>query len=523
MKLSSLRNGRNGASKKPPTLAPVNSSQQLEPVAEPTTGNKLIRTEAFDQPVVLKQTSVWSRAIVWGIVGIALFVGTWAYVAKIEEAVPATGKLEPQGAVQPVQAPVGGVVEEILVRDGQRVQKGDVLLRLDPTATEAQRQSLERVRRSLSQENEFYRSQLTGSAVRSEDVQQFNLPAEMLSLTASRAALQSENQLYRAQLSGSVEGVQLTPEQRQRLESGLSQSNTTIAAAQLDISQLSQQLDQAQSELAAARQKLRIDQSIVDDIRPVVEEGAIARIQLLRQEQEVLGGRAEVDRLTEESERLRYAIAQAREKYQNAIAISRNDLLTKIADNEKQLAEIDSQLNKAIVENEKQIAELDAQLSQAQVTLGYQELRAPANGVVFDLQAKGPGFVANTNEPILKIVPTDNLVAQVHITNQDIGFLDEGMKVDVRIDSFPFSEFGDIKGELIWIGSDALPPTQERPYYSFPAKIKLNNQDININGREITLQSGMSISANILIRERRVMSIFTDLFNRKVDSLKTTR
>jgi hemolysin D len=525
MKLTSRngRNGRNGTAKQPSALAPVTHPEQIESTAENQSEGRLVRTEAFDQPVVLQQTSLWSRAIVWGIVGVASFGVIWASVAKIEEAVPATGMLEPQGAVQEVQAPVGGVVEQIMIRDGERVRKGDVLIRFDPRATEAQRESFEQVRDSLVQENQFYRSLFSAQTPNGIAAGQLDLPQEMLSLAASRTTLAAENRMYQAQLSGSTDGIPLTPEQRQRFESGLMESGSRIAAAGFEISQLRQQLDQAQAQLASARQKLAIDQSIVDNIRPVVEEGAIARVQLLRQEQEVLTGQAEVSRLSEERERLQYAINQAQQQYQNTIAVTQTDIMNRMAENNKRIAEIDSELNKAIIENNKRIAEIDAQLSQANVNLEYQELRAPVDGVVFDLQAKGPGFVANTSEPILKIVPADSLVARVFITNQDIGFIDEGMDVDVRIDSFPFSEFGDIKGELIWVGSDALPPTEERPFYSFPAKIQLDSQTLDINGRDISLQSGMSISANILVRERSVMSIFTDLFSRKVDSLKTTR
>ena len=131
--------------------------------------------------------------------------------------------------------------------------------------------------------------------------------------------------------------------------------------------------------------------------------------------------------------------------------------------------------------------------------------------------------MTNSTEPILKIVPDDALTAKIFITNRDIGFVKEGMIVDVRIDSFPFSEFGDVKGELVWIGSDVLPQDQILNMYTFPAKIRLDRQSIVINGRTVPLQSGMSVSANMKVRNRTVMSIFTDLFTQKVESLKSVR
>ncbi|MEO1147233.1 MAG: HlyD family efflux transporter periplasmic adaptor subunit, partial [Cyanobacteria bacterium J06638_22] len=207
----------------------------------------------------------------------------------------------------------------------------------------------------------------------------------------------------------------------------------------------------------------------------------------------------------------------------NTLALTSTDILTRIADNEKQIAEIDSQINRAIVENEKQISEINSQLSQATLNLTYQELRAPIDGVVFDIQPSGPGFVANTSEPILKVVPSDALVAEVYVTNQDIGFIEEDMTVDVRIDSFPFSEFGDIKGVVTHIGDDALPPDELYQFYRFPARVELEAQTIIVNGREVPLQSGMSVSANIITRNRSILSIFTDRFAQGFDNFRNVR
>ncbi len=486
--------------------------------------SKMVRTEAFDQPIILQQPSVWSRAIALGIAGVTAFTVLWASIAKIEEAVPATGQLQPQSQVQPVQAPVGGVVEEIYVKDGQTVTQGDLLVRLDPTAAAAEQKSLEQVRDSLQRQNQFYRAQLAGSnAPSTTDAQQLNLPPEILSLTVNRAALIAENALYQAQLSGSAEGSNLTSEQRIRVQAGLMESQSRTAAAQLEVSQLQQQLSQTQAQLASAKQSLEIDEKIYGDLVPLLEEGGIQRVQVVRQEQQVIQSRGEVDRLAQEEQRLRYAISQAQQQLSNTMALSSTDLLSKISENNKQIATIDSELNKQILANENQLSDTESRLSQAQLTLKYQELRAPIDGVVFDLQAKGRGFVANTTEPILKIVPGNGLMAEVYITNQDIGFVDEGMLVDVRVDSFPFSEFGDIKGTLATLGSDALPPDQVYPYYRFPARIELSNQTISVQGKEIPLQSGMSVSANIITRKRSVLSIFIDQFSRKADSLKNVR
>jgi hemolysin D len=508
--------------------APPNSAPLAVPTPTPTqnTSPPTPPAKKFDQSVILQQSPTWSRAIIWTIVGVTTFGVVWASVAKIEEAIPATGKLEPQGTVKEVQAPVSGVVKDIYVEDGQRVKKGDTLLRLDSTTAQAQLQSLEKIRTALVQENQFYRQQMaevvSPDRVSAENGQ-LRLPLELVSLTKSRAALGSENQLYRAQLRGSNEGTNFTAEQQQRLLSSRAELNSRVAAAELEVQQLERQMNQTQVQLAGAKDLLGVNQGILNDIEPIVKEGALARVQYLKQQQDVRSGRSEVDQLTIEQKRLQLAIAQAKENQQNTIALTKQDLFAKITQNEQEIAQIDSQLTKAIVENEKRLAEIDSQLSQSRLTLQYQDLKAPADGTVFDLKANTPGFVANSNEPILKIVPNDTLTAKVFLTNKDIGFVKEGMKADVRIDSFPFSEFGDVKGEVIWIGSDALPPDPIRPFYSFPAKVRLDKQSLLVNGKDIPLQSGMSVSVNLKVRDRTVMSIFTDLFTNKTESLKFVR
>lgn len=501
-------------------------THNLNPTPEPFSKPAKSASPKFDQAVILQQPATWSRAIVWAIVSVTTATIIWSFVAKIEEAIPAQGKLEPQGAVKEIQAPVGGVVKSVQVEDGQRVKQGDSLISFDPTAAEAQQKSLDNIRTALQQENQFYRTQLAGAASpQAAELQAaaLKLPAEITSLTKSRAALMAENQLYRTQAAGgTVTGVALTSDQLARLQSSRDELNSRVAAADLEVRQLEKQLIQNEIALANAKDSLAVNQRILDDIEPLYEEGGIARVQYLNQRQEVRSGQAEIQRLNEEQKRLQFAIAQANENMQNTVSLSRKDLLTQIAENEKRIAEIDGQLTKAIVENEKRIDEINSQLSQTQLTLKYQEIKSPTDGVVFDLKA-GPGFVANTSEPILKIVPVDNLVAKVYITNRDIGFVREGMPVDVRIDSFPFNEFGDVKGNLIWIGSDALPPDEIRPYYTFPAKIRLDQQTLMVNGRPVVLQSGMSVSTNIKVRKRTVASIFINLFAKQLDGLKSIR
>jgi hemolysin D len=475
----------------------------------------------FEHPLVLKQTGNWSRAILWILMSVTAFSIVWAYFAKIEEAIPAQGKLEPQGTVKNVQVPVNGVVKAISVKEGQRVKAGDILVSLDPTTAKAQLESLKKIRASLEEEKRFYQAQMgQGDTIFSTPDR---IAPQVLSLTKSRAALAEENRLLQSQLDGSTAGVSMTREQRDRVVSESAESESRAAAARLEVSQLERQLLSIAVQLATAEKTLAINERILNDLTQLTQEGGLSRVQYLKQQEDVNIYQSKVQELTQERERIKLAIAQSEAKVVNTRAVDRKDLSTRVSLNLQKIAEIDTQLTKAVVENNKQIAEVDSQISQANQLLKYGDVRSPVDGVVFDLKVSAPGFVATPTEPILKIVPEDALIAKVSITNQDIGFIREGMLVDVRVDSFPFSEFGDVKGTLISIGSDALPPTQIQPQYTFPAKIRLDRQKLLVKGREVPLQSGMSLSANIKVRERTVMSIFTDFFTKTAESMKFVR
>lgn len=514
-------NGNNGNGSAPTALSLTKSEPKKE--------------KPFDRPVILQQSPVWSRAIIWGIVGAASAALAWACLFQIEEAIPATGQLEPQGAVKPIQSPVAGVVADIKVDEGQVVKAGDPLILLNAEGTDSEIKSLEDQRDQLVEVNQYYRHQLEGNSTASlPDV--FNV--ELINATRDRRALVSENKLFRAQLNGAKNTKTFSPEERQRLKSGLLQGSTSVAAAQAQVMQgekqlrqIEVQLEQTKIQLASAKQTLVLNQEIVKDIEEAHKKGAIARVQFKRQADEVQSGQAEVLRLQQEQIRLLRQMEQiGQEKLQsqaqalNTVATNQRDLLDRIAVNEKQITEIDSQLTKAIVDNRRAIADLNSRLTQANLTRKYQVLKAPVDGVVFDLQPSGPGFVVNASEPILKIVPSESLKAKVYITNKDIGFIQTGMPVDVRVDSYNFSEFGDIKGKIESIGSDALPPTEVRQFYSFPAVVELDAQTLQTRGRrELDLQSGMSVSVNIKVRNRPIISLITDRFSKEEDGIKHLR
>lgn len=556
-------------------LAPINKAQASSALS--VAAKSHIAPRQFEQTVLLRPSPKWSHWTLAGIIGVTVFTILWAWFAKVEQVVPAMGQLKPEGKVKEVQIPTSGVVEEVKVEEGQRVKKGDTLLVLDSTTSEAQLESLKNIRQSLTQENKFYRA-LMGDEIAPDEVDQslakVNLPREITYLARNRAELQGENELLKAQL-GDNKG-NLTTEQQIRLRNAQAEVRSRTAAARLEVEQLEKQLNQNQVQLADAREKLntarqvlreiqqrnekgrlqaeeslKIEEKTLESIRPLVKEGAIAGLQLDRQQQEVndrratmieqqaqgkiehdnqkqevITAQAEIDRLQQESQRLSLDINQAREQLINTTATSDKDTLDTIAANQQRIADIDTQLNRSIVENDKRIQEINSEMSSAEQTLKYQTIPAPVSGLIFDLEAY-PGYVppaGQAAQPILKIVPEDNLIAEVFIRPEDIGFVREGMPTDVRITAFPFGEFGDIKGSVTFIGKDALEPEQPYDFFRYPAKIKLDQQFITIKGEDKTLQSGMSVQANIRVKENRtVMMLLFDQFFTGLDKFKNVR
>ncbi|OCQ88982.1 hemolysin D [Nostoc sp. MBR 210] len=518
-------NGNNGNGKhhsETPTESPVLTS--VKKVSQQPLINQ--RFDNFEQSVVLRQSPVWSRTIMLTLIALAGFGIAWAFIAKIEQVVPATGQLKPQGTVKEVQAPVNGVVKAVYVKDGQKVNQGDLLLTFETVATIAELNSLIQVRNSLIRENQIYRRLMNSSYTVGSELEflRSRLPTDAVFLLKSRAALVAENELLRKELRNSSSTQGLGVDEQQRLQVSKLELATRANAAQLEIEKTKKQLTQNQVKIADTQSSLAIQQQILNKLKTLAEEGGISQLQYLNQQQQVQTLEAEVAQLQEEDKRLKYEIERGRQELTNTVAVSGKNVLEKISENKQRIADIDSQFIKIVLDNEQRLADITSKLSQAQLNLRYQELRAPVSGTVFDVQAKNPGFVANSTQKLLQIVPNDKYIAEVFITNQDIGFVREGMKADVRIDSFPFSEFGDIKGELVSVGSDALPPDETHKFYRFPARVSLDKQALEMNGKKLPLQSGMSITANIKVREERtVMSLFTELFTKQVDSLKEVR
>lgn len=410
----------------------------------------------------LQPSRRWSSWIIWTLVGVAGFGIVWSSFARIDETVEATGKLEPKGTTKDVKAPLGGVVLDILVKDGQPVHSGQVLLEMDTTA----------------------------------------VASKLKALKAVRERVEADLELSRSQLGAAVNPNQLSANQAGKLVALRSEYSSRISAARSGVMQAQANLESALSQLSAKREALKIREQILRDIAPLAAQGAMARSQFMKEKQEVILLRGEVQSLKFNLNRSREALDEAKFKLSNTEAMTKIDFSSKVE------------------ESEKQLAELSSQISEASLTLKYQHIKAPTNGLVFDLKPTAPGFVVQSEVPVLKIVPTDQLVARIFVTNRDIGFVRTGQIVKVRVDAFPYNEFGELSGHVQSIGSDVLPPDETYKFFRFPVTVALNRASLSYKGRELLLRSGMSISANVVLRQRPVIAIFTQQILPFWDSLQ---
>ena len=199
------------------------------------------------------------------------------------------------------------------------------------------------------------------------------------------------------------------------------------------------------------------------------------------------------------------------------------------ADRLRQIALLDQQT----AQLKSELADLNGRLVETKVTLRYQQLRSPVDGVVFDLKPTSRGFTAQSTQTVMKVVPMGSLEAKVEVPSNKIGFVkvpsgcpdkrDACMNADISIDSFPSTDFGVLKGKVTRIGSDALEPDpqEQRQELSFPVTIELDHQQLKLkNGASLPLQVGMSLTANIKLRKVSYLQLLLGEFQDKAESLQ---
>ena len=219
------------------------------------------------------------------------------------------------------------------------------------------------------------------------------------------------------------------------------------------------------------------------------------------------------------------SILKRLEKLMEYGAIEENRLLQqhdKVYQIQAQVQEIEEQMIQNESNYKRTMSELQSRLSANKIQKQYEIVNSPISGVVFDIKANESGVLGG-GEQIMKIVSQSNLKANVSVTNKDIGFVRIGQATKVRVDAFNFTQFGVIEGKIASIGADVIKPDAENNSYRFPVSIDLEKNYLETKGTKIPVTSGMSITANIKLREKRLISVINDVFNNNYDALKQLR
>ena len=194
-----------------------------------------------------------------------------------------------------------------------------------------------------------------------------------------------------------------------------------------------------------------------------------------------------------------------------------------ISDLDEQTARIDLQLLDVQLQSNKIIDQMESQIRTSEVQLQYQNVKSPISGIIFDPKAISKS-VLNAGERIVSIVPQGGLYAEVYVPNQDIGYIKYGQQANVRVDAFPFTRYGEIESKVSQISADALPPDAATlNYYRYPVKLDLNTYYLESDNVKIPLKPGMSITTNLKLRDKRVISLLSDLLVDQTDSVKSIR
>ena len=189
---------------------------------------------------------------------------------------------------------------------------------------------------------------------------------------------------------------------------------------------------------------------------------------------------------------------------------------------DEQINRLNIEIENARLQSLKSIDQMKNSLQRSLLLLQYQNIVSPIDGVVFNPSISVSGVVS-AGETMLSVVSQNGLFAEVFIPNKDIGYIKPGQETAVRVDAFPFSRFGEIKGSVTQISADALPPSTTLNYYHFPVKINLSRSYLGSSSNQIPLKPGMSISANLRLRDKPVISLVSDVFVDQVDSVKSIR
>jgi hemolysin D len=411
----------------------------------------------------------------------------WASIGQVDIVATAPGKIVPSGRTKVVQPFETGVVRAIHVQDGSVVKKGEVLIELDPTLAEADRDHLE---------SDLMAARLDvarlEAALADDPLAAFQPPpdAPPALVTTARAVLTSQDAEFRAKLAA-------LDHERAQHEAERDSLAATVEKLKAIIPVLQQRVD-IRKYLADHQygSKLTYLETLTD---------------LLQQQKDLP---VEDGRLREAED----ALKAMDEERAGTISEYRHDRL--------------SELETA----QQKVADLQQELVKATERARFQRLTAPVDGVVQQLAVHTLGGVVTPAQTLLDVVPDDSrLEIEAMVSNRDIGFVHPGQEAAIKVDTFNFTKYGLLHGTVLNVSADAVPldktgaaadprdpdaPGMDQAL-AYATRVSLDRSAMEVDGRDVNLSPGMTVTVEIKTGSRRVISyLLSPLLRFKQESLR---
>ena len=412
--------------------------------------------DAFERSVeaVMSRQSTARAQRLLRLTGVTLAVLlVWAAFAHVDEVTRGDGRVVPSRQLQVLQALDGGVVSEIKVREGEVVEAGQLLLRIDETRAT--------------------------SGVREAGAQSFALQVRVARLRAL-----AEGSSFKPPASDDPQELHTIEEERRLYESRVNELDALVGISRQQVAQRQQELSEAQARRSAAMRGLELAQQELNQTRPLLSTGAVSQVDVLRLERDVTRNRGDAETAAAQIARAQAAIGEANRKVQETELQFRNE-------SRKDLSEALGKLN-AI--NEGKVA-LDDKVDKTQV-------KSPVRGRVQRLLANTVGGVVQPGKDIVEIVPLDDsLVLEARVLPRDIAFIAPGQMANVKFTAYDFSIYGGLEAKVENISPDTEVDEKGNAFYVI--RVRTLKSDF---GDNLPVLPGMTAEVDILTGKKTVLS-----------------
>lgn len=441
-------------------------------------GDMLLSEETEFMPaaveVVETPVSPVARVILYAIFIWLTSVLFWSFYGTIDEVATAPGKIIPTGYVKAVQAEDKGVVKSIFVKEGQKVAKGEVLVELDPTITTA---DLDRLKKEVA----YHTLEIDRLLAEQQD-KPFVPDTKLPNLDKKDLEYQiGLNQTRTAEYNAKV-----------------ASADTSIRENQANLSAAVSRKEQYEGMLGIARDK-------EGRIEELVSQNAVAYFTLLDQRSQRIQLAKSLEAQNSEIARCQSAIARSQEQIAVIRAERNRDIAAQLVDARKKLQ---SQLE---------------ELKKAQEKDRLSRIVAPVDGRVNQLAIHTVGGIVTAAQMLMMIVPENaTMEVEAWVPNKDIGFVRVGQKAEIKVDAFSFQKFGLINAEILEISPDSIEKADgKEKTTAYRALLSLDQNYISVADQQRALSPGMTVNAEIKIRQKRVIEFFLDTFRKyKNEALK---